>query len=344
MKQTDAPLRRKKILILAPFFDGEGRWIDDFCAREDLEFRKAPYPRPPASWHRRGKVTPAAEWLGHFNYVRQALAWQPDCVITSFPQLALVAGMLLPFLGRADTRLVAWNFNLGSLSLGWKGRLAGRFLRRVDRFIVHARSEVAGYAGWLGLDPDKFRFVPLQRGRIEAADPSPIPEPYLVSMGSANRDYRTLLDAVLGTGIKTVIISKPSVLDALPTHPDLVKLSGLTQPQCNGILARARLNVVPIESIQTASGQVTFITAMRLGIPSVATRCTGTVDYLRDGETGLLVPPGDATGLRQAIASLWHDAEARSRIGGAGRDYAEAHLSDEAAGRYLSEILDEVFA
>lgn len=334
----------KKILILAPFFGKEGAWIDDFCDRSDLEFWKAPYARRPASWHQRGPVTPLAEWLEHLDYVRLAMRWQPDCIVTSFPQLALVAALLLPLAGKPSTGLIAWNFNLGSLTNRWKGRLAGRLLRRVDRFIVHASSEISSYANWLGIEENKFRFVPLQRGMIAELAPSPIEGRYIVSMGSANRDYPTLVEAVLGTGIKTVIISKQYLIDRLPNHPGLVKLSGLTQEECDSILAGAEINVVPIRSTRTAAGQVTFITSMRMGVPTVATRCVGTVDYIQDGLTGLLVLPEDAESLRRAIASLWHDHDLKFRIGTAGRVYGEQFLSDEAAGRSLSQIIDEVHA
>lgn len=341
---------RKKVLILAPYFRGNGNdgarggWIDDFCARPDLEFFKAPYPDTPDSWHLRGALTPLREWFRHLGYVRRALNWNPDCIVTSFPQLALVAAVHLALTGRANTRLVAWNFNLGSLASPWKGRAAGRLLRRVNRFIVHARGEIGSYSAWLGIEPDRFRFVPLQRGRIAGVAPSPIPGPYLVSMGSANRDYAILLEAVLGTGIKAVIISKRAVLDALPDHPDLLKLSGLGMDECLSILGGAALNVVPIASTHTASGQITFINSMRLGIATIVTRCVGSIDYIQSGATGLLVPPGDAEALRGAIAALWSDVGLRERIGSAGRAHAEAHFSDEAAARALARTLDEVLA
>lgn len=335
---------KKKVLILAPFFGSDSRWIDDFCDRTDLEFRKPPFAGQLAPWHTRGNTTPLAEWLGYLRYTQRAMAWQPDCVVTSFPQLALVAAGLMPFKGNCRTRLIAWNFNLGSLSSRWKGRLAGKVLARIDRFVVHARSEIGSYAGWLGLDEARFRFVPLQRGRIGEVAASPIEKPYIVSMGSANRDYLTLVDAVAGIGIRTVLIAGKNLLDSLPERPDLVKLHGLTYQECNNILGGAELSVVPIASTQTASGQVTFTTSMRMGVATVATRCVGTVDYLRDGETGVLVPPGDARALRRAIEALWCDDALRRRIAAAGRRHADEHFSDEAAGRHLAEAIDEVLA
>jgi glycosyltransferase involved in cell wall biosynthesis len=238
----------------------------------------------------------------------------------------------------------AWNFNLGSLPGGWKRALAGRILRRVDRFVVHASGEIVSYAKWLGVKENRFCFVPLQIGGIETPKPSPIPAPYIVSMGSANRDYKTLVEAISGTGIRTVIISKMDEINNLPERPELMKLANLTLDECHSILSGARLSVVPIANTETASGQVTFTTSMRMGIPTIANRSVGTVDYIRDGETGLLVPPGDVTALRRAIGSLWRNETLRDQIGSAGRDHAEDHFSDEAAGRYFAQILDEVFA
>ena len=47
-----------------------------------------------------------------------------------------------------------------------------------------------------------------------------------------------------------------------------------------------------------------------------------------EGETGLLVPMGDAAALRVAIARLSGDPDLRRRMGEAGRDRA-VHLFDE---------------
>lgn len=331
---------RRRILILSTF--AHGVWIDDFCHREDLEFRKARYINIPVSWHQRGPVTPASEWRENLKYTWKAIRQDADCIVACFPQLALPAALLLRLTGNSTTRLVAWHFNLGSLAPRWKGWLAGRILSRVDRFVVHASGEIGAYARWLRIPPGSFRFVPLQRGKVEPTGPSPVPKPYIVSMGSANRDYATLVRAVLGTGIKTVIISKKDIVERLPEHPDLVKLHSLTMQECNSILRDAAMNVVPISDSGTASGQVTFLTGMMMGVPTIASRCVGTVDYLRDGETGLLVPTSDTEALRAAIRALWDDRDLRSRIAAAGCQYAERHFSDEAAGEHLAEVLDEV--
>jgi glycosyltransferase involved in cell wall biosynthesis len=161
-------------------------------------------------------------------------------------------------------------------------------------------------------------------------------------MGSAHRDYGTLVEAVAGTGIKTVIIGKKDMLDLLPDDPNLIKLHGISPEECNSILGEASVNVVPITDTQTASGQVTFTTSMRMGIATIATRCIGTIDYIVDGETGVLVPLGDPKALSLAIDALWRDEALRTRIARAGREYANRHFSDEAAGANLGRMINEV--
>lgn len=334
---------RKRILILANFFSGDGdRWIDDFCPGNRYEFVKTAHPDCAASWHQRGRVTALAEWRNHFRYARKALEQSPDGLVTSFPQLALAASTLLLAGSARHPPFIAWNFNLGATNGRLKGRVSGGLLRRVDRFVLHAREEIPTYARWLGLPESRFRFVPLQRGRVTVGGASPIAGEYLVSMGSAQRDYATLAAAVRSTGLRTVVIARADLLARLPDDPMLIKLSGLSQQQCVDILAGAVLNIVPLLDTPTAAGQVTFVTALRLGIPTIATACVGTRDYIEDGVTGRLVPPGDAAALRSAIVQLMADPALRAGLGRAGRDFAARECSDEAAGMRLAALLDEV--
>lgn len=341
MSASKRPIARR-ILVLSHFFGANLAWIDDFCLRDDLEFKKIRYENTPVPWHQRGRITPVSEWLQRFRYVFTALKEDADCVVACFPQMALPAAIGLRITGNTTARLVAWHFNLGALTPAWKGWVAGKLLARVDCFIVHATGEIDAYSRWLHLPKGKFRFIPLQRGKVETTGPGPIPQPYIVSMGSANRDYETLVSAVLGLGIKTVIISKRDVVDGLPDHPDLIKLHSLTMDECNSILREAAVNVVPISDSGTASGQVTFLTGMRLGVPTVCSRCVGTVDYFKEGETGLLVPPRDVGALRHAIRALLNDEDLRTKIARAGFVYAERHFSDEAAGENLAQVLSDL--
>ncbi|WP_295640374.1 glycosyltransferase [uncultured Methylibium sp.] len=59
--------------------------------------------------------------------------------------------------------------------------------------------------------------------------------------------------------------------------------------------------------------------AMASGLPAISTRLVGIPDLIRDGETGLLVPPNDAAALADAIARLMHDRALGHRLADDGR-------------------------
>jgi glycosyltransferase involved in cell wall biosynthesis len=60
--------------------------------------------------------------------------------------------------------------------------------------------------------------------------------------------------------------------------------------------------------------------AMAHGKPVVATPVGGTPELVVDGETGLLVEPGDAGALADALSALLADRERAARMGAAGRE------------------------
>jgi glycosyltransferase involved in cell wall biosynthesis len=70
---------------------------------------------------------------------------------------------------------------------------------------------------------------------------------------------------------------------------------------------------------------------MAHGRPVVASAVGGLRDLVVDGETGMLVPPGDVTALRSALERLLGDAELRRRLGTAARERARELLSGDRA-------------
>lgn len=62
-----------------------------------------------------------------------------------------------------------------------------------------------------------------------------------------------------------------------------------------------------------------FLEAMSAGLPVVATRVSAIPEVVVENETGLLVPPSDASALSQAMTALAGDPELRARLGRAGR-------------------------
>lgn len=85
----------------------------------------------------------------------------------------------------------------------------------------------------------------------------------------------------------------------------------------------ARSDVVVVPSLVEPFGNVA-VQALLAGRPVVASRAQGLAEIVRDGETGLLVPPGDAAALAEAVATLLDDRARASALAEAGRwDAAE---------------------
>jgi glycosyltransferase involved in cell wall biosynthesis len=66
---------------------------------------------------------------------------------------------------------------------------------------------------------------------------------------------------------------------------------------------------------------------MERGRPVVATAVGGTAEAVLDGDTGLLVPPGDADALAAALCRLRDDPSLRLALGAAGRLRVESAFS-----------------
>lgn len=106
--------------------------------------------------------------------------------------------------------------------------------------------------------------------------------------------------------------------------------------------ARCAVGVVP-SVWPEPFGQVA-LEAMARGRPVVASAVGGLRDAVVDGETGLLVPPGDPDALGRALRALLDDPARRARMGAAGRRRAALFTASAVTGRieriYAEALLD----
>lgn len=106
---------------------------------------------------------------------------------------------------------------------------------------------------------------------------------------------------------------------------DSVKKLGLTRNVifC-GIMGEMRpffssMDLVVLPSIEREGLPNTILEAMSAGKAVIASRLGGIPEALIDGETGLLVPPGDHAALAAAVLSLIHNRERLKKMGRDGR-------------------------
>jgi len=82
--------------------------------------------------------------------------------------------------------------------------------------------------------------------------------------------------------------------------------------------------------------------AMATGLPVVATAVGGTPELVLDGQTGLLVAPGDPSALADALLALLADRRLAESLGRAGRARVEAHFGEQLMIQQMEALLDRL--
>jgi glycosyltransferase involved in cell wall biosynthesis len=88
-------------------------------------------------------------------------------------------------------------------------------------------------------------------------------------------------------------------------------------------------DVFALATREEQSGSLALLEALRAGAPVVASAVDGIPEDVADGESALLIPPGDASALAGALARLAGDAELRARLAAAGRRLFEERFAAE---------------
>jgi glycosyltransferase involved in cell wall biosynthesis len=197
--------------------------------------------------------------------------------------------------------------------------LARAVLRRA-RLAICASNELAAAAEELGARG--VRVIPSGVDvPATVADPDEPPHVLYAGRLSAEKGVLQLVEAA--RGLPLVVAGDGPLRDRVPQA-----LGWVPHDELLGLYARA--TVVACPSLREGFG-VACAEAMAHGRPVVASAVGGLRDLVVDGETGLLVPPGDVAALRAALERLLADAELRRRLGEAARERVREHFSWERA-------------
>jgi glycosyltransferase involved in cell wall biosynthesis len=201
-----------------------------------------------------------------------------------------------------------------------------RPLVRRARVVVAASESLAAAARILGARD--VRIVPSAVELPEQVG-APGEPPHLLFAGRLSPEKGVLELVEAARGLPLVVVGDGPLRARIPGA------LGFVPPAAVGpYLERAAVVVCP--SRREGYGVVAR-QAMAYGRPVVATAVGGLADAVVDGETGLLVPPGDVPALRAALERLLADGELRARLGAAGRARAQALFSPERETAALAE-------
>jgi glycosyltransferase involved in cell wall biosynthesis len=133
--------------------------------------------------------------------------------------------------------------------------------------------------------------------------------PYVLYAGRLSKEKGVLELVEAAHGLPLVVAGDGPLRGRVPQARGVVPW-----PELVRLLDEAAVVVCP--SRREGFG-MTCLEAMAHGKPVVASAVGGLLDLVVDGETGLLVPPGDRSALRGAIERLLADAALRARLGAA---------------------------
>ena len=145
--------------------------------------------------------------------------------------------------------------------------------------------------------------------------------------------------------------------DNLPEHEDLrcrlehqVEQSGLQDAVIwhgfvDDTAAMYRdCDVAVVPSVVPEEFSLVCVEAQSMTLPVVVTGPGGASEVVVDGETGLVVPPGDARALADALSALERDPDRRRRMGRLGRERMVAKFSRAPYARRVRDLCLEMVA
>jgi glycosyltransferase involved in cell wall biosynthesis len=118
-------------------------------------------------------------------------------------------------------------------------------------------------------------------------------------------------------------------------------MSDIPDERMPDLYSAATIVVVPSLNARACLG-LAIAEGMAAGKPVVVSAVGGGPEVATDGETGVLVPPGDSAALAKAILRLIDDDEAIGRMGARGRADAEARFDKDLTNRAMERHFEEI--
>jgi colanic acid/amylovoran biosynthesis glycosyltransferase len=182
-------------------------------------------------------------------------------------------------------------------------------------------------------------------------------EDLIVTVGRLDpiKGFGVLIDALAelkrqGRRLRCQVIGEGPLRGELQAHIDRHGLSALVElvgarPQAEVRAALSAATIFALPSVIAPSGDrdgipVSLMEAMAAGAPVVSTRVSGIPELIEDEREGLLVSPGDARALAEALARLLDDGALRRRLAVGARAKVEREFD---AAREANKLL-ELFA
>lgn len=237
---------------------------------------------------------------------------------------------------------------------GWWDR---RLLRNAGAVVTMNEAERSALVA-AGLPAEKVHVVPPGVPLLASAPGSraefgiPAGAPLLVGVGHLEETGR-FLDAVWAYEILKFVLPELQLLivgegrnrGRLAYEFSSARGAGMgvhfvgARPDAAELVGLADVALVPH---RRAGGTFACLEAMAAGRPVIASDLPHLAALVRDGETGVLVPPGDQPGIARAVRRLLEDDDRRRRMGEAARARVGAEFTVDAMTARFAELYERM--
>lgn len=187
----------------------------------------------------------------------------------------------------------------------------------------------------LGLAADRLQVIPpFVQGLAEKGDPGPGKYHLLAGRLVARKGVEVALQAldILQEPLPLLVAGDGSLAEAVArraagSEGRLSFVGWADRARMGRLLAGAASLWLP--SLWAEPFGIVGVEALALGTPVLASSVGGVADWLADGHSGHLLPPGDAKALAAAADRLAQDPERARAMGAAGRAWVSKNLDPE---------------
>lgn len=215
------------------------------------------------------------------------------------------------------------------------------FINQINYIRVSSLNEIDNYSRILNLQKNKFWFLhyptPVIYPRFSNED-----EGYILSAGKQYRDYATLVKALNGTGLKTIIISDYKSMNKVKPCDEIFVYYNISKNKYLELLRKAKMVVIPLNNDFCSCGQIALLEAMSYGKSVITAKVTGTKDYIEDYNTGLFYEMGNPIDLKNKILKLYENDDLRYKLSNNAFDFVKTNFTYNIfAEKYLQFIEDK---
>jgi glycosyltransferase involved in cell wall biosynthesis len=334
-----------KVLCLVDFPIKSGdRWLWNHLQTDDqVEFLSTETVDRYAKWGKLWAYYPAYWHLG-LRAISKVRKTHYDLVVAWEGKNGFPYGVLRNIAKQRTPKLIILTFIYRGMITHFP-RFARFGLEAVNHVTVTTKFEYDYYSSALSLPKDKLSICPLGWYDIDTSQGNQTErseDRFILAAGRSYRDYATLARAVEGLDIKVLIIAKPFNLAGLKLPDNIETRDLLPIKDFLDILLQAQFVVAPLQPVPYSVGEINIVQSLSAGKAIIATRTPSSEIYIKHGSNGLLVSPGNADDMRQAILRLWQNPDQVAKMGQAARLSFENEFTFEKFAQRVYNILLKV--